>query len=454
MNTSINYDVAFEDIKHRAFLLYWNELRAQYLLPNTIVLAIYLSIGLAGNIAVILVYQFGLNKNTDGRYFIVPLAWIDTTALIVTGAINLTRNTKPVIFPGHGACKLLLYSSYVTTCTSLFLLNAIAVQRYLKICKPFGPQMNVLWKRLSVLICAIASIFLYMPVLFYYGIVETRYHSPGNISGHECNQLPGSTDQLKGFKIFQGVGFFVTIANLLTITVLYIVITIAIMKQLKKMKVVKVGRDNVSVATLDTIGQTYAPRVQVNFQTATSDTDITIETSNRINEPQEKHFTQTATRKSTFRISFMFMAITIVAFLAYLPTCIFIVIETNNPAFWNDLPPTAFHICLTLRRMYMYGNGEKRLVFSVLERQKLTNLMLVSQTPEFNAYDPTKASQTLYNGGVRTRRSLYMDELRKCNIPTAETVTVDLNSNEEVESEMERDLEDEVIAKMTNAEQT
>lgn len=35
--------------------------------------------------------------------------------------------------------------------------------------------------------------------------------------------------------------------------------------------------------------------------------------------------------------------------------------------------------------------------------------MLVSQTPEFNAYDPTKASQTLFYGGART--SLYMDEL-------------------------------------------
>ncbi|XP_063418699.1 nematocin receptor 2-like [Mytilus trossulus] len=377
MNISTNYDVAFDDIKHRAFLLYWNEIRAQHLLPNTVMLVIYLLIGLAGNIAVILVYQFGFNKNTDGRYFIVPLAWVDTTALIVTGAINLTRNTKPVIFPGHGACKLLLYSSYVTTCTSLFLLNVIAVQRYLKICKPFGPQMNILWNRLSVVICAIASILLYMPVLFYYGIVDTRNHSSWNISGYECNQLPGSTDQQKGFKIFQGVGFFVTIANLLTITVLYIVIAIAIMKQLKKMKVVKVGRDNVSVATLDTIEQTYVPSVQVNFQTATSDTDFTIETSNRINEPQEKHFTQTATRKSTFRISFMFMAITIVAFLAYLPTCIFIVIETNNPAFWNDLTPTAFHICLTLRRMYMVNHFSNPFMYGAFDnafREKIKKM--------------------------------------------------------------------------------
>ncbi|XP_052103538.1 uncharacterized protein LOC127737038 [Mytilus californianus] len=377
MNTSTNYDDAFEDIKRRAFLLYWNELTAEYLLPNTIVLAIYLSIGLAGNIAVILVYQFGLDKKTDGRYFIVPLAWIDTTALIVTAAFNLTRNTKPVKFPGHGACKLLIYLSYVTTCTSLFLLNAIAVQRYLKICKPFGSQMNILWKRFSVIICTIVSVLLYIPVLFYYGIVETMNHSLGNISGHQCNKLPSSPGQMRGLKVFQGFGFFVTISNVVTITVLYICITVAIIKQLKKMKCVKVRRDNVSVTTSDATGQTYAPKIQVNLQSATSDTEISMETSTRINEPEEKYPTKTATKKSTFRISFMFMTISIVAFLAYLPSWTFIVIETNNPAFWKSLPPTAFHICLTLRRMYMINHFCNPFIYGAFDnafREKIKNI--------------------------------------------------------------------------------
>ncbi|CAC5424418.1 unnamed protein product [Mytilus coruscus] len=378
MNTSTNYDDAFEDIKRRAFLLYWNELTAEYLLPNTIVLAIYLSIGLAGNIAVILVYQFGLDKKTDGRYFIVPLAWIDTTALIVTAAFNLTRNTKPFKFPGHGACKLLIYFSYVTTCTSLFLLNAIAVQRYLKICKPFGSQMNILWKRFSVIICTIVSVLLYIPVLFYYGIVETINPSLGNISGHQCNKLPGSPGQLRGLKIFQGFGFFVTISNVITITVLYICITIAIVKQLKKMKCVKVRIDNVSITTSDATGQTYAPKIQVNLQSATSDTEISMETSTRINEPEEKYPTKTATKKSTFRISFMFMTISIIAFLAYLPSWTFIVIETNNPAFWKSLPPTAFHICLTLRRMYMINHFCNPFIYGAFDnafREKIKNIV-------------------------------------------------------------------------------
>ncbi|CAC5424419.1 unnamed protein product [Mytilus coruscus] len=208
MNNSINYDGVSEGIKSRAFLLYWNEATAEYLLPNTIVLAIYLSIGLAGNISVILVYQFGLDKKTDGRFFIVPLAWIDTVALMVTATFTLTKNTKSVIFPGHGACKVFMYLSYVSTSTSLFLLNVIAVQRYLKICKPFGPQMNRRWKRFSVFICAILSIVLYIPLLFYYGDVEIRNQSLGNISGNQCNKLPGSPGQLKGLLIFQGVGFF------------------------------------------------------------------------------------------------------------------------------------------------------------------------------------------------------------------------------------------------------
>jgi hypothetical protein len=55
--------------------------------------------------------------------------WIDVIALIVTASLNLTQNTKQIIFPGLGVCKMLKYFSYSTTCASLYLLAAIAVQR-------------------------------------------------------------------------------------------------------------------------------------------------------------------------------------------------------------------------------------------------------------------------------------------------------------------------------------
>ena len=130
-NTS-DYYIPFT-LYERAYLLFWNEQNAKLYLPNTILLALYLIVGVIGNVTVILVYQFRLNKQKDGRYFVAPLAWIDFIALIVTASLNLTQNTKQIIFPGLGVCKMLKYFSYSTTGASLYPLAAIAVQRYLKI---------------------------------------------------------------------------------------------------------------------------------------------------------------------------------------------------------------------------------------------------------------------------------------------------------------------------------
>jgi hypothetical protein len=56
---------------------------------------------------------------------------------------------------------------------------------------------------------------------------------------------------------------------------------------------------------------------------------------------------------SSFSFLGEFMTISVVGFLAYLPSWVLIVIETNNPSFWDQLSIEAFQVCLTLRRMYM-----------------------------------------------------------------------------------------------------
>lgn len=60
-----------KDIREKAFLLYWNEQYRELYFPNTIGLAFYLIIGVPGNIIIILIYQFRLRKEKDGRFFII-----------------------------------------------------------------------------------------------------------------------------------------------------------------------------------------------------------------------------------------------------------------------------------------------------------------------------------------------------------------------------------------------
>ena len=93
--------------------------------------------------------------------------------------------------------------------------------------------MNVFWKRAAIGI--LFSVLLYIPVLFYYGVIEIRNGNLGNITGYQCNKLPGDPAQIQGLSIYQGVGFTITICNVMTIAALYIMITVSIVKQMKKM---------------------------------------------------------------------------------------------------------------------------------------------------------------------------------------------------------------------------
>ncbi|CAG2250227.1 CCKAR [Mytilus edulis] len=343
-----------EDFSHRSTILYWNEQIKVYLTPNTILLSIFLLIGVPGNLAVIFIYQCRLSKKTSGRYFIVPLAWTDTFALLVTGAINITQNTRQVTFPGFGTCKLLIYMSYVSISISLDILVAIAVQRYLKICRPFGRQMILTWRRRSVYLCILVSVLTYIPVLFYFGRVEGRNPNLGNVTGYQCSIIHSSKSKLKWFRIFQGFGAFATFCVVIIVTVLYILITKVIITHERKRNanLVHPGKQQTTEDIL--LHHTRETNTRPNITTrVTEEKDI---------------FTKTDQQKSTFRISFMFMTISLVGFLAYLPSWSFIFIEANNPLFWKNMSSVSFHICLTLRRMYMVNHLCNPFIYGVFDK--------------------------------------------------------------------------------------
>lgn len=367
-NTSDNY-IPF-NLYERAYLLFWNEQNTKFYLPNTVLVALYLIVGVIGNVTVILVYQFRLNKQKDGRYFVAPLAWIDFIALIVTASLNLTQNTKQIIFPGLGACKMLKYFSYSTTCASLYLLAAIAVQRYLKICRPFGRQMSLRWKRVSVFMCVIISLIVYTPVIFFYGVVEKRNPVFGNVTVYQCSILPNSPKKLKLLSIFQGFGFLGTICNVIIITVLYSIITISIVKQLRKMNTIKVKPVPSSGVAYNTSNSTCITKTNNSAHSVSNNSDVETSVDN-IHKPNTGKTIQSPSNdkmKSAFRISFMFMTISVVGFLAYFPSWVLIVIETNNPSFWEQLSVEAFQVCLTLRRMYMINHLANPFIYGVFDK--------------------------------------------------------------------------------------
>lgn len=139
----------------------WNNEIFEKYLPNTVLISVGLMTGIPGNVVVILIYSCFVNKQLrgPGRFFILPLAYVDLVGLLFTGLLNILRNTSQVMFPGNLTCKLLVYGSYVVGCSSLFLLNCIAVQRYQKICQPFSRQMTKRYLMFSLVVCFAVGVY-------------------------------------------------------------------------------------------------------------------------------------------------------------------------------------------------------------------------------------------------------------------------------------------------------
>lgn len=76
----------------------WNNEIFEKYLPNTVLISVGLMTGIPGNVVVILIYSCFVNKQLrgPGRFFILPLAYVDLVGLLFTGLLNILRNTSQV----------------------------------------------------------------------------------------------------------------------------------------------------------------------------------------------------------------------------------------------------------------------------------------------------------------------------------------------------------------------
>lgn len=321
----------------------WNDAIASTYLVNTISLCFGLLIGICGNFLVILIYSHYVNKNHkgQGRFFILPLAYVDLMGLTITISLNLIRNTRHVLFPGNFTCKLLLFGSYVVGCTSLFLLTCIAFQRYRKICRPFSRQMTKQHLRSLLLLCLTVGMLLNIPSLFYYGTTTTVHPLSTNLTGTVCQKVvPGTT---LGLRLYQGVGAVVSTINVGCIAYLYLMIAKTIFRK---------GR-------LKTLYKNRVPEQQ--SSTLTSNTmEFEENTKSATGNPHKK-------KDSIRRLSVMFMILSISAILSYIPSWVLIAIETNNSEFWNEMSPWIFQVCLILRRMYIFNHLSNPFIYGIFD---------------------------------------------------------------------------------------
>ncbi|CAC5377607.1 unnamed protein product [Mytilus coruscus] len=200
------------------------------LIPNMVILTLYLIAGIFGNGLVLYVYSFKLKSKTDDRYFIPCLALMDMVACVIGASFSIAVNANQFTFQSNLICKLMWSLNKFTSISSGLMLIAIAVQRYIKVCRPFKSVMSINSKRLAIKLIIAVSMLVVVPSGFLYGVNDELIENDGiNITVYRCT-VDSDIDRRYdvGYSVFL---LFFCFAGILAISILYFLIMKAIYTQ-------------------------------------------------------------------------------------------------------------------------------------------------------------------------------------------------------------------------------
>ncbi|KAJ8322257.1 hypothetical protein KUTeg_000728 [Tegillarca granosa] len=217
----------------QSLLLIRNDI-AKSLSPIVAVLGILILTGGFGNIMVIIYY--GIKERTNPSFmFIVAMAICDIMVCFISMPLEIVDVLEFYTFPNAIGCKILRFVNYFASCSSNNFLLAVAVDRYKKLCKPFGHQLSI--RTTKIIIAAIFGICLAatLPNFVFYDIVDTNISQfedvilSSSVIGHDCK----TRDE---FRLFVMIYHGVLALLFLFIAVSLVIIYINVVKEIIKLK--------------------------------------------------------------------------------------------------------------------------------------------------------------------------------------------------------------------------
>ena len=358
----------------------WNKELATELLPDTICLAIYLIIGSIGNSVVISVYARRHNLNNEDRFFIPILAIIDLTACIVNCSFSISINSLPVKYNSDFACKFMWFLAVFTTGSSAFTLMLIAIQRYLKLCKPFGKQMTRKWKKIYLAIILGGMVLVALPCFAFYGSAEVK-NNDGDIKGLRCTSVTANLPKVAlVYKVFM---FLLIFGVLVVLIVLYTLIGRVLYRQAKFSWKLNVSKVEATSGTSES--GTRETDDDSNASAYKTDQFPDTSRSNMDSQPhgiENKHskMTDAEIRKHKapgYRVTLIFMIIAGVFVICFIPKLIMLIWESRKPDFWLTLSPSELGGYRFLYTFYVVNNIINPFLYGFLDKKFQTECKLM-----------------------------------------------------------------------------
>ncbi|XP_033734652.1 cholecystokinin receptor-like [Pecten maximus] len=375
-----------------------NSIIARKFLPLTVVLWIYLVIGVLGNSLVMFVYWARKKPVREDRYFIPILALADLASCVVSSSTGIYAQTYPLMFDDDVGCKMAAFLGILLAGVSANFLVAIAAERYLKLCRPFGRQMTVYVKKVIIAIMVIISLVFAAPALYIYRAEEVplRMKRGFEIQTWKCIDMKDKQHEA-GHVVYKVLLFVITMVRFAVLLFCYGNIIWVIFRQ-KRFRL-RLGSMSSSASTSVSCSHDVEEAMEM------KDPNVKGKTSEHVKESGSQHGFQTPfignkPRKQSFsdregskrkqslvsttgsqgrrgshadrqgvRLSVIFILITIIYIISFGPKVWLMIEQTLNRNFWSSVPPSLLLLYRFLHTFYIVNNIVNPIVYGIMDKR-------------------------------------------------------------------------------------
>ncbi|XP_048769785.1 orexin receptor type 2-like [Ostrea edulis] len=362
---------------------------------NTVLLLLYLFLGLAGNAVVLYIYTCRMRR-TEERYFIPILAVADILACLSGVTLGVVSNFHRAHYTLDTFCKVGYFLTWMTTTVSGIIILLIALNRHLMICRPIGPQLTVARKRRAFIVIVIFSVVSSGPMLYFLGERSFPFVYKGQLINATLCTLRFSDGLLYKLQLsYFMIEIFLALLNMVITCGLYIPVGVKIYKRFKqssrRVNNSRRAKQDTTVqsdftATSNNMGKIYIEESEFE-ESVFSTTVSTVRNSsnsislcskcksnpNKDNKREERDTSinrKKRVKRKQVRHNFTMMFATIIIFyiMAYLPTLVLMMLPGNDPArFWFSRDPITFNILVFLQRAFLLNNIVNAFVYSYFD---------------------------------------------------------------------------------------
>ena len=145
-----------------------NAAQFKMLIPSLILVIVTMFVGISGNVMTLLIY-FKKMRRTASRIFVIALALCDLINCTLTMPVEIAIISQFWTFDYPLICSVGRTITYILNGTSALLLVGIAVDRFIKICRPLKPVFTPKKTRFICIVSAAVGFAVYIPGFLVYG---------------------------------------------------------------------------------------------------------------------------------------------------------------------------------------------------------------------------------------------------------------------------------------------